>query len=283
MLVMEKAPAKINLSLDVLNKREDGYHDVEMVMTTIDLADRLELRELPADKIQLSLESRYVPSDERNLAYQAAILFKETYNIKKGVHIQIDKSIPVSAGLAGGSADAAAVLRGLNRLWGLDIPLAELADLGSRLGADIAFCVHSKTAIAKGYGECIELLPAPPTCWVVLARPDIGVSSYTVFDQIKIPELQHPNTKQVLAALDEGDFSKLCNHLGNALEPITFSMHPEVARLKEAMQLAGAEGVMMSGSGPTVFGLMKHHRKALRIYNSMRGFCKDVQLIRMLG
>ncbi|MGX8794012.1 4-(cytidine 5'-diphospho)-2-C-methyl-D-erythritol kinase [Oceanobacillus sp. M60] len=283
MLVMEKAPAKINLSLDVLNKREDGYHDVEMVMTTIDLADRLELRELPADKIQLSLESRYVPSDERNLAYQAAILFKKTYNIKKGVHIQIDKSIPVSAGLAGGSADAAAVLRGLNRLWGLNIPLAELADLGSQLGADIAFCVHSKTAIAKGYGECIELLPAPPTCWVVLARPDIGVSSYTVFDQIKISELQHPNTKQVLAALEERDFSKLCNHLGNALEPITFSMHPEVARLKEAMQLAGAEGVMMSGSGPTVFGLMKHHRKALRIYNSMRGFCKDVQLIRMLG
>ncbi|WP_080871820.1 4-(cytidine 5'-diphospho)-2-C-methyl-D-erythritol kinase [Oceanobacillus timonensis] len=283
MLVMEKAPAKINLSLDVLNKREDGYHDVEMVMTTIDLADRLEFRELSADKIQLSLESRYVPSDERNLAYKAAALFKETYKINKGVHIRIDKSIPVSAGLAGGSADAAAVLRGLNRLWQMDISLTELADLGAQLGADIAFCVYSKTAIAKGYGELIEFLPAPPACWVVIARPDIGVSSYTVFDQINLPELEHPDTKEVLEALNEGNFSKLCNHLGNALEPITFSMHPEVAKLKEAMRLAGAEGVMMSGSGPTVFGLMKHHRKALRIYNSMRGFCKDVQLIRMLG
>lgn len=283
MLVMEKAPAKINLSLDVLNKREDGYHDIEMVMTTIDLADRIELKELSANTVQVSLESRYVPSDERNLAYQAARLFKEAYQIEKGVYIYIDKSIPVSAGLAGGSADAAAVLRGLNRLWNQQASLDELAALGAQLGADVAFCIYSKTAIAKGFGDRIEMLPSPPTCWVVLARPDIGVSSHTVFDKIHVPAIRHPDTKQVLEALHENNFSKLCKNLDNALEPITFSMHPEVRRLKEALQYAGAEGVMMSGSGPTVFGLVKQHRKALRIYNSMRGFCNDVQLVRMLG
>ncbi len=282
-IVMEKAPAKINLSLDVLHKRDDGYHDVEMVMTTIDLSDRIELQQLPKDEIQVALESRYVPSDERNLAYQAAKLFKNTYQIPYGVRIHIEKNIPVSAGLAGGSTDAAAVLRGLNRLFHVNAPLKDLATLGSNLGADVAFCVYGKTAIAKGFGDQIELLPSPPHCWVITARPDIGVSTRTIFERINLQNLHHPDTKKVLEALQQRDFYQICMSLGNALEDITFAIHPEVFRIKNAMLQAGADGAIMSGSGPTVFGLVQHFSKAQRIYNSMRGFCEDVQLVRILG
>lgn len=283
MALIERAPAKINLSLDVLRKREDGLHDVEMVMTTIDLSDRIELKPLREDKIEISIESRYVPDDERNLAYKAAQAFKNKYGIQKGVHICIKKSIPVSAGLGGGSTDAAAVLRGLNRLWDLNVPMEELANLGATLGADVPFCIYGKTAIARGYGEKIERLTSPPPCWVILAKPNIGVSTWKVFNRIDTDELYHPNTVKVLEALSEGDFHKLCNYIGNSLEPITSSMHPEVFQIRRAMKSMGANGVLMSGSGPTVYGLVKQENKARSIYNGMRGFCAEVYLVRILG
>ncbi|MBS3678625.1 4-(cytidine 5'-diphospho)-2-C-methyl-D-erythritol kinase [Ornithinibacillus massiliensis] len=279
----EKAPAKINLSLDVLRKREDGYHDVEMVMTTVDLADRIELNTLEEDRIEVSLWSRYVPNDERNLAYKAAKAFKQKYNINKGVHIKIEKVIPVSAGLGGGSTDAAAVLRGLNRLWNMDIPIEQLAELGSTLGSDIPFCVYGSTGIAKGFGEIIEPLPSPPPFWVVLAKPDIGVSTRTIFQRVKMDEIIHPNTNQVVEALYEKDFNKLCQNIGNSLEAITTALHPEVLRIKEKMLHAGASGVLMSGSGPTVYGLVEQQSKAQRIYNGMKGFCQEVYLVRLIG
>src|SRR5690625_998523 len=214
MVVFEKAPAKINLSLDVLGKRDDGFHDVEMVMTTIDLSDRIELRSLDKDEIHVSLESRYVPNDERNLAYRAAQLIKERYRIASGIHIKIEKKIPVSAGLGGGSTDAAAVLRGLNRLWSLNIPIKELADLGGALGSDVPFSVHGGTAIARGFGEEIEQLPSPPPCWVILAKPNIGVSTRTIFEKVNVDNLTHPDTEKVLQALHEQDFDKLCDSIG---------------------------------------------------------------------
>ncbi|RDW15300.1 4-(cytidine 5'-diphospho)-2-C-methyl-D-erythritol kinase [Oceanobacillus arenosus] len=283
MALLEKAPAKINLSLDVLGKRNDGYHNVEMIMTTVDLADRIELSPLEQDKIIISLESRYVPNDERNLAYKAAEIFKKKYGIKMGVHIKIEKNIPVSAGLGGGSTDAAAVLRGMNRLWDLNIPIRELAELGATIGSDISFCVYGNTAIARGYGEQIETLASPPPCWVVLAKPDIGVSTRTIFARVKVDELYHPKTNHILEALMEKDFSKLCNNIGNSLEQITQYLHPEVRHIKEAMRQIGAQGVLMSGSGPTVYGLVEHENKARRIYNGMRGFCEEVYLVRLIG
>jgi len=283
MALLEKAPAKINLSLDVLSKREDGYHDVEMIMTTIDLADRLELISLDNDRIEVCLESRYVPSDERNLAYQAAKTLKERYGIDKGVRINIDKVIPVSAGLGGGSTDAAAVLRGLNRLWSLHIPMDELAELGAEIGSDIPFCVHGGTAIAKGYGEKIEKIASPPPCWVILAKPDIGVSTRTIFEKVHVDKLTHPNTDEVIRALYEKDFKKLCANMGNALEQITLQEYPEATHTKEVMKQAGVPGVLMSGSGPTVYGLVEHHRKAKSVFNAMRGFCDEVFLVRLLG
>lgn len=283
MVLFEKAPAKINLTLDVLSKRDDGYHNVEMIMTTIDLADRIELTPLAENHIEVYLESRYVPCDERNLAYQAAKVFKDTYGIGEGVRIKIDKSIPVSAGLGGGSTDAAAVLRGLNRLWSLNIPMEELADLGGTLGSDIPFCVHGGTAIARGFGEKIEKLPSPPSCWVVLAKPNIGVSTRTIFEKVHVDRLTHPNTEKVLQALYANDFNKLCDHIGNSLEQITIDKHSEVAHIKEVMGQAGVRGVLMSGSGPTVYGLIEHHRKAKSVFNAMRGFCEEVYLVRLLG
>ncbi|MEC2157539.1 4-(cytidine 5'-diphospho)-2-C-methyl-D-erythritol kinase [Virgibacillus halodenitrificans] len=283
MALFENAPAKINLSLDVLSKRDDGYHNVEMIMTTIDLSDRVMLSEIAEDRIEVALESRYVPSDERNLAYKAAKVFKDTYRIRKGVRINIEKSIPVSAGLGGGSTDAAAVLRGLNRLWSLNIPTEKLQEMGDMIGTDVPFCVQGKTAIATGRGEKIERLPSPPPGWVVLAKPDIGVSSRTIFQRIDMKEISHPNTSQILRALNSGDFQSMCDYIGNSLEAITMNLHPEVLRIKKAMVQAGASGVLMSGSGPTVYGLVEHHSKARRIYNSMCGFCDEVYLVRLLG
>jgi 4-diphosphocytidyl-2-C-methyl-D-erythritol kinase len=165
--LLVKAPAKINLSLDVLYKRPDGFHEVEMIMTTIDLADRVELTLLEQDKIHILSHNRYVPDDQRNLAFQAAQLLKDRYQVKKGVQITIEKTIPVAAGLAGGSSDAAATLRGLNKLWELGLTLDELANIGSEIGSDVSFCVYGGTALARGRGEMITDLPAPPTCWVI--------------------------------------------------------------------------------------------------------------------
>lgn len=283
MVLFEKAPAKINLSLDVLRKRDDGYHDVEMVMTTIDLSDRIELHALEEDEIKVSLESRYVRNDERNLAYKAARILKEKFNIRQGVYIKMEKSIPVSAGLGGGSSDAAAVLRGLNKLWSLNMTLEELALTGLAIGSDVPFCVTNTTALVKGRGEIIEKLPSPPPCWVILAKPDIGVSTKTIFNRIVVEDLYHPNTAEVIDALKTNDFNKLRQHMGNALESITFNIHPEVERIKNKMIEAGALHVLMSGSGPTLFSLVEHESKAKRIYNGLRGFCKEVYKVRLLG
>jgi 4-diphosphocytidyl-2-C-methyl-D-erythritol kinase len=281
--IFEKAPAKINLSLDVLYKREDGYHEVEMVMTMVDLADRIEMQELPRDTIIISSQAGYIPLDEKNLAFQAARLIKDRYDVKQGVYIHLDKKIPVAAGLAGGSSDAAAALRGLNRLWKLDIPLAELQKLGAELGSDVPFCVSGGTAIARGRGEKLETIASPPQCWVVLAKPPINVSTSDVYGRFKANDVtNHPSTALILEAIQNKDFDQLCGGLGNVLEEVTLQLYPEVRHLKECMQKLGADGVLMSGSGPTVFGLVSKEAKVPRIYNGLRGFCKDVYTVRML-
>ncbi len=281
--VYEKAPAKINLMLDVLRKREDGYHEVEMVMTMVDLADRLEMEELPRDTIIISSQAGYIPLDEKNLAFQAAKLIKERYQVKQGVYIHLDKKIPVAAGLAGGSSDAAAALRGLNRLWGLNIPESELLTLGAELGSDVPFCVTGGTAIATGRGEKLEHIINPPQCWVVLAKPPINVSTADVYGRLRANEIKaHPSASAMKEAIEAQSFTDICDHLGNVLEDVTLPLHPEVQQLKEAMIRLGADGVLMSGSGPTVFGLVSKESKIARIYNGLRGFCKEVYAVRML-
>ncbi|MCQ6563734.1 4-(cytidine 5'-diphospho)-2-C-methyl-D-erythritol kinase [Paenibacillus mendelii] len=283
MKIYEKAPAKINLLLDVLRKREDGFHEVEMIMTMVDLADRLEMEELPRDSIMISSQAGYIPLDEKNLAFQAAKLIKDRYDVRKGVYIHLDKKIPVAAGLAGGSSDAAATLRGLNRLWGLGISEAELCVLGAELGSDVPFCVTGGTAIATGRGEKLERISNPPQCWVVLAKPPINVSTADVYGKFRANELkQHPSKANMLNAISHGSFTDICENLGNVLETVTLQLYPEVLQLKESMERLGADGVLMSGSGPTVFGLVSKEAKVSRIYNGLRGYCKEVYVVRML-
>lgn len=280
----EKAPAKINLMLDVLRKREDGFHEVEMIMTMVDLADRLELSELPRDTIIISSQAGYIPLDEKNLAFQAARLLKERYNVKTGVHIHLDKKIPVAAGLAGGSSDAAATLRGLNRLWGLGLGLDELHVLGAELGSDVPFCISGGTALATGRGEKLQPIANMPQCWVILAKPPINVSTAEVYGKLRAGNIkQHPSAQAMQAALEAGSFEDVCRLLGNVLEDVTLKLHPEVRQLKEAMLRLGADGVLMSGSGPTVFGLVSKQSKVARIYNGLRGFCKEVYAVRSLS
>ncbi|ULO07529.1 4-(cytidine 5'-diphospho)-2-C-methyl-D-erythritol kinase [Paenibacillus sp. 19GGS1-52] len=283
MKMYEKAPAKINLMLDVLHKRADGFHEVEMIMTMVDLADRLELSELRRDSIIISSQAGYIPLDEKNLAFQAARLIKDRYNVQSGVHIHLDKRIPVAAGLAGGSSDAAATLRGLNRLWHLGIPMQELQELGAELGSDVPFCVTGGTALATGRGEKLTPIANPPQCWVVLAKPPINVSTAEVYGRVRSNNIVvHPSAREMQDAIEAGDFGTVCNKLGNVLEDVTLKLHPEVQQLKEAMVKLGADGVLMSGSGPTVFGLVSKQSKVARIYNGLRGFCKEVYAVRSL-
>ncbi len=278
-----KAPAKINLTLDVLYKRPDNFHEVEMVMTTVDLADRISLESREDGVIQIISTDNFVPNDHRNFAYQAARLIKDTYGIKQGVSITIEKEIPIAAGLAGGSSDAAATLKGLNELWNLGLSIDELAELGAKIGSDVSFCVYGGTALATGRGEKIKEIPAPPNCWVVLAKPKIGVSTAEVYGGLKVEGLEHPNTKQMIQAIETKDYELLCSSLGNVLETVTFKLHPEVIMLKEQMKRFGADATLMSGSGPTVFGLVDSEARVSRIYNGLRGFCEEVYAVRILG
>ena len=283
MKLMEKAPAKINLTLDVLYKRPDQFHEVEMIMTTVVLADRIELEEKKEDAIKIFSHNRYVPDDERNLAYQAAALLKRRYHIKQGVAITIEKNIPVAAGLAGGSSDAAATLRGLNKLWKLGLSLDELAEIGSEIGSDVSFCVYGGTALATGRGEKIKHLASPPKCWVVLAKPVMGVSTADIYKRLNLQEVNHPNVAKMIEAIEKHDYSMVCENVGNVLEQVTLSLYPEVSNIKNQMKKFGADAVLMSGSGPTVFGLVEYDSRMHRVYNGLRGFCEQVHAVRLLG
>lgn len=282
-MLYEKAPAKINLTLDVLYKRPDDFHEVEMVMTTVDLADRIWLRSLEGGKITIKTLDHFIPNDQRNLAYQAAELLMKQFNVTEGVEITIEKSIPVAAGLAGGSSDAAATLRGLNRLWKLGLSMEELAKIGAKIGSDIPFCVHGGTALATGRGEIIQKIASPPNCWVVLAKPAISVSTASIYGNLKIDQSPHPDTAAMIDALEHKNYQKMCRTLGNVLEPVTMALYPEVGVLKEQMKKFGADAVLMSGSGPTVFGFVENEARVHRIYNGLKGFCPEVYAIRMMG
>lgn len=278
-----KAPAKINLTLDTLYKRDDGYHEVEMIMTTVDLADRIGLETRADGRIEIVSVDRFIPSDAKNLAYQAAALLKKTYCVREGVSITIEKHIPVAAGLAGGSSDAAATLRGLNHVWDLNLSLDELAELGAQIGSDVPFCVYGGTALATGRGEKIDHLPSPAACWVILAKPVIGVSTAEIYGQLNLDTAYHPDTQAMIRAVKEKDFSRMIDNLGNTLEDVTLNLYPEVRELKDQMKRFGAEGVLMSGSGPTVFGIVQQESRAQRVVNALRGFCDEVYCVRLLG
>ncbi|MBT2732322.1 MULTISPECIES: 4-(cytidine 5'-diphospho)-2-C-methyl-D-erythritol kinase [Carnobacterium] len=282
MEIIEKAPAKINLSLDVLYKRADGYHEMEMVMTSIDLADRIVLKTIEEDRIVIQSTNGFLPLDQRNHAYKAAKLLKETYQIKKGVNISIEKKIPIAAGLAGGSSDAAATLRGLNRLWHLNLSNDELALLGEQIGSDVPYCIYGGTVYATGRGEKIKQIDTLPQCWVVLVKPKKGISTWTIFENLSFEQLVHPETKKMLAAIQEKNYIQMASSTGNALETVSAIKQPDIKRIKKKMLQFGADAALMSGSGPTVYALCEKYSKAQRVYNGLKGFCNEVYLVRTL-
>lgn len=282
-MIYETAPAKINLTLDTLYKREDGYHEVEMIMTTIDLNDRLTFECRDDGEIIIDVEHNFVPSDHRNLAYKAAKLMQDRYNIEKGVKISLEKSIPISAGLAGGSSDAAATFRGLNELWGINESLETLSELASEIGSDISFCIYGKTALCQGRGEKITHLPKPPSAWVVIAKPDIGVSTPEIYGALDLENKDEVQTQACLKAIENNDYAAMCQSLSNSLEKVTMQLYPEVEKLKNTMSNTGVDAALMSGSGPTIYGFVQKERQAKQVYNALMGCCNDVYIARLLG
>ncbi len=262
------AYAKINLSLDILGTLPNGYHEVQMIMQSLQLHDTitLEINALPG--ITMTCSDTSLPVDEHNLAYRAAVLFCDTYGITDGLLLHLEKRIPVAAGLAGGSSDAAAVLRGLNEMYGSPATAGELAALGVKLGADVPYCLMLGTALSEGIGERLTVLPAAPACHCLLVKPASGASTkqiYTDYDAlVQTTGIAHPDTASLLAALSEGDYKTLVTGLCNVLEPVTMRLVPEIASIKETLQGLHADGVLMSGSGPTVFALFSDHDTAKR-------------------
>lgn len=251
-----KALGKINLGLDVLGRRPNGYHDVRMVMQTVYLYDQIVIEKTKEPGISLKTNLFYLPVNENNLAYRAAKMLQDEFHLPGGVHISLEKHIPVAAGMAGGSSNAAAVLYGMNRLYQLGLTDQELMDRGVKLGADVPYCIMRGTVLAEGIGEELTPLPAMPKCHVLLAKPPISVSTQRVYEKLDALEVAvHPDIDGILQGLEAGDLKKIAGSMGNVLENVTVTDYPEIERIKDVMKKEGALNAMMSGSGPTVFGI----------------------------
>lgn len=278
-----KAYAKINISLDIVGKREsDGYHLLKMIMQNIDLYDEISIEKQKRD-ITISCNKSYVPTDSRNLAYKAASLFKETYNIEDGVHIDIVKNIPVSAGLAGGSTDAAAVLKLMNKIFKVNASNEEMMELGLKLGADIPYCINGGTALCEGIGEKITALPPFKNKILVLVKPSFGVSTKEVYKAFNLDRVRvHPKTENLIKAMEQDDLYYVANNMKNLLENVTLRKHNILIKIKEEMNRYGAVGSMMSGSGPSVFAFFDDMLKAQRCYEKMKENNREVFLTRTI-
>lgn len=251
-----KAYAKINIGLDVIRKREDNYHEVRMIMQTIDLYDKLTLTKIEEDTIILITNLAFLPTNENNLVYKAIALLKKEFNIKKGVLVSLEKHIPISAGMAGGSTDCAAALKGMNQLFSLNLSQKELMERGVMLGADVPYCILGGTALSEGIGEQLTPLPPMPPCYVLIVKPAMRVSTKFVYENLNIDSLSsHPDIDGIIHAMKENNLHDIALRLENVLESVTIKEHPIIADIKKLMNDNGALGSLMSGSGPTVFGL----------------------------
>ena len=277
-----KALAKINLGLDVLRRREDGYHEVKMIMQTIGLHDDLEIRKTKTPGIQVKTNLYYLPANENNLVYKAAKILMDEFQIQDGVSIQLKKRIPVAAGMAGGSSDGAAVLWGINQMYGLGLSMQALMERGVRLGADVPYCIQRGTALAEGIGEKLSVLPPMPKCTILIAKPGISVSTKFVYENLHANDLkpeQHPDVDSMIEAMRQKDLGLLCSRMGNVLETVTIPAYPVINEIKRTMMDNGAIGSMMSGSGPTVFGIFdspvaaKQAMKAVRAAKLAKQIC----------
>lgn len=267
-----KCRAKINLSIDVLGKREDGYHLVEMIMQTIDLFDRVKIISLEENEIILESNSNDIPLDDSNIVYKAVDLIKKTFDIKKGVKVYIEKNIPIAAGMAGGSSNAAAILVGLNQLWGLDLNKNELKDLGLKLGADVPFCIEGGSSLAENIGEELTKIKGlSQDVFILVCKPELFVSTKEIYEAIDSKVIdKRPNNKLLMELLKENNINLLSKNMYNVLEEVTKEKYPVIKEIEKIMLDNNALGSMMSGSGPTVFGLYKTKQEAYK--------CKDILL-----
>ncbi|WP_461810894.1 4-(cytidine 5'-diphospho)-2-C-methyl-D-erythritol kinase [Faecalimonas sp.] len=262
-----KALAKINLGLDVLGRRENGYHDVRMVMQTIYLYDDVFMKKTKEEGIHLETNLFYLPANENNIAYKAAKLLMDEFKIEGGISIRLNKFIPVSAGMAGGSSNAATVLFGMNKMYQLGLSQQELMERGVKLGADVPYCIMRGTVLAEGIGEELTPLPALPKCYVLIAKPSVSVSTKTVYEKLDALNIvNHPNIDGIIEGLEEQNLDKITSNMGNVLEEVTIGDYPIIEKIKKVMKDAGALNAMMSGSGPTVFGIFKERKHAKQAY-----------------
>lgn len=281
-----KAYAKINIALDAIGKREDNYHLLRMIMQTVDLYDVIDIEKSNDSSISISCNKHYVPTDERNLAYKAAVLFRENFNIKDGVKISIKKNIPVAAGMAGGSTNAAAVLVIMNKLFNVNVSLEELKELGLKIGADVPYCIQGGTALCEGIGEVITPLKPFENKILVVLKPNFGVSTKEVYTNLDINKIRkHVNIEELIEAMENDDLNYVAKNMKNVLENVTLKKHSILKVIKEDMRRSGALGAMMSGSGPTVFAFFDDMLTAQRAFEFLKGKYKyaDVYITRTIN
>ena len=261
--ITRKAYAKINIGLDVLRRREDGYHEVKMIMQTVDLCDDLLFERTAQPGIELRIDCTELPVNSDNLIYKAADMLLRAKGITEGVRITLTKRIPIAAGMAGGSSDAATAMWGVNELFHMGYSVGELQEMGVKLGADIPYCLVGGTMLSEGIGEILTPLPAPPACYLVIAKPDINVSTAFVYGNLHADRLtEHPDIDGMIKAIREGSLEGMTDRLGNVLETVTVREYPVIEELKELLRAQGAENALMSGSGPTVFGIFREKEVA---------------------
>ncbi|GMQ56028.1 4-(cytidine 5'-diphospho)-2-C-methyl-D-erythritol kinase [Vallitalea sediminicola] len=266
-----KARAKINISLDVIGRREDGYHDVKMIMQTINLYDKINIKKIKKDEIKIQTNLSFLPVDERNLVYKVIKYLKDKYDIKTGVFVDLYKVIPVAAGLAGGSSDAAAALVGMNKLFNLHMSMNEMMEIGTMFGADIPYCLLRGTALSEGIGEKLTSLNRFPNAYVVIAKPGINVSTGFVYSNLDLNDIQvRPDTDKIIESINKGDLHQICLNMGNILETVTIKKYPVINEIKEYMIENGAIGSLMTGSGPSVFGIFEDKHKAHNLAHKLK-------------
>ncbi len=271
-----KARAKINLTLDVLGKRSDGYHEIETIMQTIELHDVVTVEEAKSG-IDVTTDHPLLPGGESNIAFRAARLMIDSFGPEKGIRIRIKKNIPLAAGLAGGSSNAAAVMIAINRLWKLGLSRGELLDKGALIGSDVPFCIMGGTALARGRGEFIDSLPDAPEFWVVVAKPNMEVSTAEVYRNFQSEKVtRRPDTRGMVNALLSGDLKKITGNLVNVLESVTIERYPAVLQVKQAMQKSGLQNPLMSGSGPSVFAVAEDRDTAEKAAGRLKTLIPDM-------
>lgn len=266
-----RALAKINLGLDVLGRREDGYHELRMIMQTINMYDQLDMEISEEPGIRITTNLPYVPVNQNNLVYRAANMLLEEFQIKEGLTVDLQKMIPVAAGMAGGSSDAAAAMIGVNRLFQLGLSVKDLMERGVKIGADVPYCLLRGTALAEGIGDKLRALPACPDCYVLIGKPGISVSTKFVYENLHANELKsHPRTDEMLDAIQWHNLYKMADLMENVLETVTIPQYPIIEEIKNHMKEHGALNAMMSGSGPTVFGLFDDKTLAEQACEALR-------------